>query len=145
MTSLWLVDPATLAPLVDRKRRKIGHKPLIDLIGLKAAIKSGEIGDDDVVVATRDCAKDLAKFPWTMRNLLDCLGCLKPFQSKGFHDFKGSEWCEGSDCRWYPCDAYVIRYDEGQRCRSGNGLEIYLKFSLTKHGELELIMISCHV
>lgn len=145
MTSLWLVDPTSLAPPLEPKRRKIGRKPLIDLVGLQAAIRSGEMGDEDVVLVTRDCAKDLRKFPWAMRDLLDCLSCLRPFQGKGDHDFKGSEWCEGSNGQWYPCDAYAIRYDEGRRCWSRNGLEIYLKFSITEHAELQLIMISAHV
>jgi len=144
MATLWLVDPATL-PIPSAKTRKIGRKPLIDLVGLQAAIDAGEIDDDDVVLATRDCTKDLAKFPWTIRDLLDCLRCVRPFHTKNFHDFKGAEWCQSSDGRWVPCDVYVIRYNEVGRCWSQLGLEIYLKFSITEDDELELIMISVHV
>lgn len=144
MASLWLVDPATLA-LPVAARRKIGRRPLIDLVGLQEAIESGTVDDEDVVVATRDCAKDLQKFPWTIRDLLDCLRCVRPHRINGPHDFRGSEWCKDSQDRWVPCDSYAVRYDEGQRCWSARGLEIFLKFSITEDGELQLIMISAHV
>jgi hypothetical protein len=144
VTSLWLVDPATLAPPPGGKR-KIGRRPLIDLARLQRAIESGVIGDEDVVLATRDCVKDLGKFPWTIRDLLDCLSCARPYRMTGPHDFRGSEWCKDSHGRWVPCDAYALRYDEGQRCWSHSGLEVFLKFSITSDGELELIMISAHL
>jgi hypothetical protein len=144
MATLWLVDPAALLK-PSGTTRKIGRKPLINLVGLQAAIDAGTMGDDDVVLATRDCASDLRKFPWTIRDLLDCLRCVRPFQTKGYHDFKGSEWCKNSAGQSFPCDVYATRYDEGQRCWSHLGLEIYLKFSITEDGELELIMISVHV
>ena len=144
MPALWLIDPATLRRPSGRTR-KFGRTPLIDLVGLQAAINSGQLGDDDVVLATRDCTKDLAKFPWAIQDLLDCLKCVRPFRTQGHHDFKGSEWCQSSDGRWLPCDVYVIRYDEGERRWSHHGLEIYLKFSISDDDELELIMISVHL
>ena len=144
MTTLWLIDPAGLAKPANG-RRKIGRKPLIDLAGLQKAISDGALDEHDVVLATHDCFKDLQKFPWSIRDLLDCLESVRPYRLNAHHDYKGSEWCQDSHGRWFPCDVYVTRYDESQRRWSRQGLEIYLKFSITEDGDLELVMISAHV
>lgn len=144
MTTLWLIDPTGLAKPANG-RRKIGRKPLIDLAALQKAIRTGALDENDVVLATDDCIKDLRKFPWSIRDLLDCVVCIKPYRPNAPHDFRGAEWCEDSLGRWFPCDAYAVRYDETRRCRSRDGLEIYLKFSITEDGDIELVMISAHV
>lgn len=144
MATLWLIDPAGLSPPPAGKR-KIGRKPLIDLVGLQQAIRGGTLDEDDVVLDTSDCINDLQKFPWTLRDLLDCVKSVRPYKLNAQHDFRGAEWCKNSRGEWFPCDAYAVRYDETQRCWSHQGLEIYLKFSITEDGDLELVMISAHV
>jgi hypothetical protein len=138
MASLWLVDPATLPAPSDRKRR-IGRKPLINLAKLQMAINGGALGDDDVLLATHKCNTDVQNLQWSVRDLLDCLGCLQP------GDHRGAEWCKNGGDQWVACDAYAIRYDDANRCRSKHGLEFYLKFSIDEDGALTLIMISVHL
>lgn len=121
MTTLWLIDPAGLGAPANG-RRKIGRKPLINLAGLQQAIRTGALNEDDVVLATCDCIKDLQKFPWTIRDLLDCLEVVRPYRPNAHHDFKGAEWCKDSRGQWFPCDVYVTRYDESQGRWSHQGL-----------------------
>lgn len=139
MASLWLIHPATLPQPVAGKR-KIGRKPLIDLLGLQQAIKSGVIGDDDVVLATRKAENHLEDLTWTLGDLLDCVACLSAA------DHKNAEWCEDRKGKLHPCDAYAIRYDDVGKCRVRySDINYYLKFSLDEDGALTLILISCHL
>lgn len=144
MASLWLVDPASLKPPT-QSRRKIGPKPLIDLAGLQEAIRNGALDDEDVWLATRKCENNLQDLDWSVRKLLDCVQCLTPYQHRGSHDFRNSEWCQDRNGNWCACDAYAIRYDEVRQCRSSGGLELFLKFSIDEDGALTLVMISAHV
>jgi len=137
MTSLWLTAPATLTRPSARKR-KIGQRPLIDLVGLQQAIRSGAI--DDVWLATLNAEKKLEDLTWEFSDLLDCIACLSSA------DFKGAEWCEDRNGNWHPCDAYAIRYDHLAKCRVRySDINYYLKFSLEEDGALTLVLISCHL
>lgn len=143
MTTLWLVDPTGLAfPTVAKPTRrdlKIGSNPLIDLAALQQAIESGGLGDDDVWLATTRCNTKVQDLKWTIRNLLDCVGCLQS------SDHRGAEWCDDGAGQWFACDAYAIRYDDTKGCRSRHGLEFYLKFSIDEDDFLMLIMVSVHL
>lgn len=139
MTSLWLIDPAGLTRPVNG-RRKIGRKPLIDLVGLQQAIRTGALDEDDVELATRSSSRDLQTLEWEVDDLLQCL-C-----SAEVSDFKGAEWCQDAAGHHYPCDAYSIPYDNVGRCRDPNGwTEYYLKFSLDEVGSVTLVMIRNHL
>lgn len=144
MTSLWLRKPTLLAPSSPSKR-EIGRKPLIDLSALQKAINDGLLGKDDVWLATDSCEKELQKLTWSVSHLLDCIRHLKPFDARGNHDFRKSEWCLDSFGNWCPCDVYVIPYDGGRQCRDKQGLEHYLKFSIQEDGSLTLVMIRVHL
>lgn len=138
MTTLWLVDPKKLK-LPTGTNRKIGRKPLIDLGGLHEAIKSGDLGDDHVWLATKKCNDDLQDLQWSIDDLLDCIGCLQS------SDHRGAVWCKTSAGEWVACDDYAIQYDDSKGCRSNRGLVFYLKFSIDEAGSLELLVISAHL
>ena len=137
MATLWLIDPAGLVRPANG-RRKIGSKPLIDLVGLQQAIASGEL--NDVWVGTERAENNLEDFAWTVGDLLDCIACLST------SDHKGAEWCEDSYGGWHPCDAYAIRYDHiAKRRVRYSDINYYLKFSLDEDGALTLVLIGCHL
>lgn len=138
MASLWRADPATL-PAPSARTRKLRQGPLIDLAALQQAIVDGVLEDEDVWLATTKAEHNLEDLTWTMRDLLDCIGCLSPA------DFKGSEWCEDSQRNQHACDAYAINYDDTVQRRVCNSCSYYLKFSLTDDGALTLVLISCHL
>lgn len=138
MTSLWLVDLATL-PEPAENRRRIGRNPLIDLAGLQLAINDGALGDEDVWLATKKCNDNVQDLQWSVQNLLHCISCLQP------GDHRGAEWCRHSGGQWVACDAYTIGYDDSKGCRSRHGLEFFLKFSIDEYGALTLIMVSAHL
>jgi len=136
--SLWLIAPATLSP-PPKGKRKIGSDPLIDLEALQAAINDATLGDDDVWLATAKCNTNVQDLQWSIRDLLDCVGCLQP------GDHRGAEWCDDGEGKWVACDAYAIRYDDTKGCRTRHGLEFYLKFSIDEDDFLMLIMVSVHL
>lgn len=60
-------------------------------------------------------------------------------------DYKKSEWCEVDGGGMFPCDVYHLPFDELRGERNPNGLSISMKFSLDEHGELMLVLVSCHL
>lgn len=139
MTTLWLIDPATLA-MPSATKRKIGRKPLIDLTGLQREIACGRLGDEDVFLATRSSNTDLQNLRWSIADLLACVSCVAA------SDFRGAEWCKDRWENWHPCDVYAIRYDDARRCRAPHiYIEYYLKFSIDVEGSLRLVMIRNHL
>lgn len=144
MAELWVVDPNTLVrPTVanpTEAQLAIGSTPLIDLGELQELIRSGELIADDVWPATRKVENNLEDLAWTYGAVLDCIVELTP------EDHKSAEWCQVRDGEFYPCDAYVIRYDHvaKQRLRQGE-MNYYVKFSLGDNGGLMLVLVSCHL
>jgi hypothetical protein len=142
MTRLWRVDVEGLAPPTaeqpSRRELKIGSEPLIDLAGLKEAIRAGAL--TEVWLATRKAENNLEDLVWTFAELLECIACLH------VDDHRGAEWCRDRNGNWHPCDAYAIRYDHLAKCRvRSSSINYYLKFSLDDDGMLTLVVISCHL
>lgn len=112
---------------------------MIDLAALQQAITNGGLGDDDVWLATTKAEHNVEDLTWSLRDLLDCIGCLVPT------DFKCSEWCDDSYGGTHACDSYAICYDDSACVRARSSCSYYLKFSLDEEGGLMLVVISCHL
>lgn len=69
---------------------------------------------------------------------LHMLACLKS------SDYTASEWCVVRGGGLYPYDVYQMQYDCERRVRNVCGLEVYMKFSVSEMGQLNLAMVSCH-
>jgi len=118
--------------------------PLFCLTGLQGVIRSGALREDDVWLATTDSGNDLWQMKWTIQDLLDFLGCLRPYRLNVEHDFHNAEWCKDTRGDWYPCDSYKMSYDKEQKCRDANGVSVFVKFSVSEEGDLTLVVISAH-
>lgn len=139
MTRYWLIDPTTL-PAPTARKRKLGRKPLIDLASLQQAIRTGALGEDDVLLGTIKAERNLGELDWFPQDVLDCIACLDPA------DHRNAAWCQDSDGDWHACDDYAIHYDETAKRRLRHSdINFYLKFSISENGDLSLILISCHL
>ncbi|MGB9109839.1 MAG: hypothetical protein WCC39_14250 [Telluria sp.] len=144
--TLWTRDPNSIPPGVDGKR-VIAKGPLINLVLLQEHLASGTLdvnNDDQFWPATEKSKKDLVKYAWSHSKVGSMLAALRPGRSPN-GDYKKSEWCEVEGGEKYPCDVYVLPFDEEREQRNSNGLPIYLKFSVGKDGELVLVLVSCHI
>lgn len=137
MPALWKKDPKSLA-IPNGNKRSIRGGPLLDLAVLQDLISNGTLGEDEVWVATDRCERDLENSMWRYEDILHMLACLI---SK---DFKKAEWCQVKGGEMYPCDVYRLHYDGERRVRNPRGLEVYMKFSVTEDGQLNLVLVSCH-
>ena len=137
MPRLWKKDPGSLAR-PNGSRRDIRGGPLLDLAALQALVSDGTLGEDKVWVATDRCEKDLQNWQWNYRDVLHMLTLLRTT------DFKKAQWCQVKGGEMYPCDGYVLRYDCERRARNVRGLEVYMKFSVTEEGQMNLVLVSCH-
>ncbi len=136
--TLWRIDPTSLSPPVDGKRR-IRRGPLIDLAALQGAIRAEVVTESSVDVVNQSCDDELYKLEWTLQDVLDCLLCAS------VRDFKGSEWCDTTWAGRLPCDAYAVPYDEPSKRRKPGALEYYLKFSLDEGNTLRVQMVRAHL
>jgi hypothetical protein len=153
VSTLWKTKKTAL-PYWDGfdKKKRVFKGPLFDLEGLQAALKSGELdlgSDDQCVVATDRCQKELDKLQWTMREVTKALLLLRPT------DYVNSQWCDESvpkgatrTPRRYPCDSYGLRIldsaDEPWR-RHPDAPRYYVKFSVSEEGTLCLVLLQCHL
>lgn len=119
--------------------RKLRDGPLFDLAALQAAIRSGALSEAQVLVVNRSCASKLEQLDWGFRQVLDCLQCALAT------DFKGAEWCETSEGRLLPCDAYAVPFNETTCRRERHALEFYLKFSVSEDAVLNLLLVRVHL
>lgn len=140
-SSLWRVDPATLAPFDPAKpagRQRLAG-PLVDLPGLQAVLRSGRFDpEDDLNIATHSCERDLENHRWTYENVLQMLLSLVA------SDYRKSEWCSIKGGRHVPCDVYLLPYDLVRHQRNARAEAVYLKFSIDEAGALTIVMVSCH-
>lgn len=139
LPSLWIIDPLALGKPGTGRARKIGQRPLIDLVALQAVIAQGGLTQDGVWPATRRSRNSLEDYGWSYDDVLQILRCLLA------EDYKESEWCDVDGGRTVPADVYTIRYDEARRQRHASGLEFYLKFSIDEHGGLTLVLVQNHL
>lgn len=137
MSGLWKRELDGLAAPAG-KRRQIAGGALLDLAALQALVQAGSLDEDDLWVATDRCERDLENYQWDYEDVLHMLTCLKT------SDYKNSEWCQVKGGDWYPCDVYRLPYDSDRRARNAQGLEVYMKFSVTEEGQLSLVLVSCH-
>ncbi len=138
VNEMWLWRPTEHEP-VDPEKRRLGRRPLIDLAKLQAWLAKGDFNPDAAIrIATLRCRTKLQELGWSVERAAEVIGKLR----RG--DYKHSEWCRTSDMAWYPCDVYVIGYDDLRDERSNKGLEFYFKFSLDDFGGLALIIIQAH-
>ena len=136
-SELWRIDPSKLQQ-PKGKKRQIGGGPVIDLNGLQAYLSSPGLDLDAIWVATGTCERDLENYRWTYEDIVQMLICLT------VNDFDKSEWCDVQGQSSFPCDVYVMPFDNIRRQRSTKGFEVYIKFSLAIDGALTLVLVSCH-
>lgn len=137
MPNLWKRDPGS-PPQLKSNQRAIRGGPLLNLVALQALVSDGVLGEDEVWVATDRCETDLQNAQWNYGDVLHMLTLLIT------KDYKKAQWCQVKGGEMYPCDVYVLRYDCERRTRNARGLEVYMKFSVTKEGQLSLVLVQCH-
>lgn len=137
MPNLWRIPNASLAQ-PSGNRRTIPGGPVFDLAVLQDMVANGVLGEHEVWVATGRCERDLENERWSYGDVVHLLACL---QRK---DFRRAEWCQVKGGDLYPCDVYCLHFDFERRARNARGLEVYMKFSVTEEGQLNLVLVSCH-
>ena len=137
MPELWRIPRASLESPTGSQRR-ISRGPVFDLTVLQGLVADGDLGENEVWVATDRCERDLENERWGYDDVLQLLCSLTPA------DFKNAEWCQVKGGALYPCDVYQLHFDFERRTRNSRGLDVYIKFSVTEDGQLSLVLVSCH-
>lgn len=141
----WLQDPTKLpGPPQGKSSRKLWNRALLDLAEIQACIRSGELDEDAVEIATKRCELGLHELKWSASDLLTFILELRPYSLTKANDFKGAEWCKDRNGDWHACDAYAASFDTQLMRRDPKGVSIYVKFSVPTDGECLLITIGAH-
>lgn len=97
-------------------------------------------GDDNTVLWTRDCNKDVQKLAFDKS---DVRALVQEAILKGH--YLNSQWClQKPDGPWAACDAYcLVRNQWSDSERKQLSVEYYIKFAQGKLGKI-LLVVSCH-
>lgn len=108
---------------------------MIEVLELLARISA-----DDVIAWTEKCIKDLQKWELDADDLVELLHIAV---TKG--RYRNSEWCvQNPQGPWAACDAYdLTRSEYIEHARKEMEIEYYLKFAISRNGDLMLV-VSCH-